>query len=231
MAQSDSTGGVKRKRWDKEEFSKLAAERIKQEADSEVTLAQRPPGKRVDKRAGKYPELKPVAPGGGPQRDWLRARDFDLGIGETVGRCAFINKSGNNTSDQPGWYCELCDALLRDSLSYADHVNGKRHQRMMGVSMRVQTATKEGVQSKLGALREEKALEEETKLLTSDERVDRKLLTWEEEEEQRKEQERAKKRRLKEMKQLKAQEEAAAAAPDNADDLMKMMGFSGFGKK
>lgn len=42
---------------------------------------------------------------------------------------------------QAGYYCSVCDCILRDSQSYLDHINGKWHNRALGMSMRVERST------------------------------------------------------------------------------------------
>ena len=49
---------------------------------------------------------------------------------------------------QAGYYCSVCDCILRDSASYLDHINGKYHNRALGMSMRVERSTADQV--KLG---------------------------------------------------------------------------------
>lgn len=46
---------------------------------------------------------------------------------------------------QAGYYCSVCDCILRDSQSYLDHLNGKWHNRALGMSMRVEKSTAEQV--------------------------------------------------------------------------------------
>lgn len=44
-------------------------------------------------------------------------------------------------SQQAGYYCSVCDCILRDSQSYLDHINGKWHNRALGMTMRVEKST------------------------------------------------------------------------------------------
>jgi U4/U6.U5 tri-snRNP component SNU23 len=44
-----------------------------------------------------------------------------------------------------GYWCEVCQCTLRDSATYLDHINGVRHQRRMGFSMRTEKSTVESV--------------------------------------------------------------------------------------
>ncbi len=46
---------------------------------------------------------------------------------------------------QAGYYCSVCDCILRDSASYLDHINGKYHNRALGMSMRVERSTADDV--------------------------------------------------------------------------------------
>lgn len=44
-------------------------------------------------------------------------------------------------SQQGGWYCETCKCGLKDSINYLDHINGKKHQKALGYSMRVERSS------------------------------------------------------------------------------------------
>ena len=35
------------------------------------------------------------------------------------------------------FYCEVCDVTFNDSLSLVDHLNGKKHNRVLGMNMKV----------------------------------------------------------------------------------------------
>ncbi|KAL3918900.1 MAG: hypothetical protein SGARI_007335, partial [Bacillariaceae sp.] len=63
-----------------------------------------------------------------------------------------IDKDNAVTKSGIGWHCKVCDCFLKDSLTYLDHINGRKHQRNLGYSMRVERSTKEQVSSKLAAL-------------------------------------------------------------------------------
>lgn len=52
-------------------------------------------------------------------------------------------------SQQAGFYCEVCDCILKDSHAYLDHINGKWHNRALGMTMRVEKSTAEQVRKRL----------------------------------------------------------------------------------
>ena len=50
----------------------------------------------------------------------------------------------------------MCDCFLKDSLTYLDHINGRKHQRFLGYSMRVEKRTTDEVSGVLQGLAERK---------------------------------------------------------------------------
>lgn len=44
--------------------------------------------------------------------------------------------------------CKLCDCVLKDSLSWLDHLNGKKHNQMLGMSMKVEKVGLDVVKNK-----------------------------------------------------------------------------------
>lgn len=57
---------------------------------------------------------------------------------------------------QAGYYCNVCDCILRDSQSYLDHINGKYHNRALGMSMVVEKSTADDVRKKFDELKKTK---------------------------------------------------------------------------
>ncbi|KAL6146512.1 hypothetical protein ACLB2K_057190 [Fragaria x ananassa] len=119
-------------------------------------------------------------------------------------------------SQQAGYFCSVCECVVKDSANYLDHINGKKHQRALGMSMRVERASLEQVQSRFEKLKKRK-----TDLPFTEQDLDERILKLQQEEEERKRQRREKK---KEKKKEKVDEEI-----EIDPDVAAMMGFGGFG--
>mmetsp|Transcript_4823 Transcript_4823/g.12281 ORF Transcript_4823/g.12281 Transcript_4823/m.12281 type:complete len:349 (+) Transcript_4823:139-1185(+) len=105
-------------------------------------------------------------------RAYLKARKSRVdGLDSKVGSVEVINPDAVATSkstsgtedllqDQPkaviksgvGWHCKVCDCFLKDSMTYLDHINGRKHQRVLGYSMKVERSTENQVSDKLAQL-------------------------------------------------------------------------------
>jgi len=69
-------------------------------------------------------------------------------VDEVIGK--ITSASQNPKSDEKsGFYCKTCDCVLKDSTTYTDHLNGKRHNRMLGNNMKVERVTADTVKNKL----------------------------------------------------------------------------------
>ena len=56
---------------------------------------------------------------------------------------------GADKSKKAGFYCDVCDCLLTDSKTYLDHINGRNHQKKLGMSMHVARISTSQVAQKL----------------------------------------------------------------------------------
>lgn len=205
------------------------------------------------------------------KRAFLKARTSKVDLESKVGTCEIINpeeaaKSSiqitdgvslvGGSSGGVGWYCKVCDCYLKDSLTYLDHINGRKHQRALGYSMRTEKSTTQEVSSRLKALadaRRNKEAEDQIEFMVSQGKDDgdddgmnefEKMVKKKDEDIVKRKAERAKRR---EERKKKAQaekgkakivpqidEEGGSDEDDNETgglhpDMAAMMGFSSFG--
>ncbi|XP_062985769.1 zinc finger matrin-type protein 2 [Elgaria multicarinata webbii] len=181
-----------RRKWDKDEYEKLAEKRLTEERE---------------KKDG-----KPVQP---VKRELLRHRDYKVDLESKLGKTIVITKT-TPQSEMGGYYCNVCDCVVKDSINFLDHINGKKHQRNLGMSMRVERSTLDQVKKRFEV--NKKKMEEKQKDYDFEERM--KELREEEEKAKayKKEKQREKKRRAEEDLGFEEDDEMAA-----------VMGFSGFG--
>ncbi|XP_072940993.1 zinc finger matrin-type protein 2 [Epargyreus clarus] len=186
-----------RRKWDKDEFEKIAAERLKAELEEE---------ERSKKKA---PPIK---------RELLKQRDYKVDLDSKLGKSVVITKN-TPTSQSGGYYCNVCDCVVKDSINFLDHINGKKHQRNLGMSMKIERSSLDQVKARF-ALNKRKMEEKKREY-----ELDSRLREAAEEEarvkEFRRERRRDKKRKLQESEEP---EDSPAQS-----ELAQIMGFSGFG--
>ena len=211
-----------RRKWDRDEYEKLARAR-----DS------RPSSNRDGDEDG-----EPV------KRELLKSREHKVDLDSRLGRSDFnahdnavimiimlstmmlmltirsvvINKN-TPQSATGGYYCKACDCVVKDSINYLDHINGKKHQRNLGMSMKVERSSLDQVKERFALNR--KKVEEKKK----DYDLEQRMADLKEEEERQKE---YRKERRKERKR-KADDDTGGEGAEGDADMMAMMGFSGFG--
>ncbi|KAG9144853.1 hypothetical protein Leryth_018984, partial [Lithospermum erythrorhizon] len=130
-------GGVDntfRKKFDREEYLQRARERQEKVDPFSNSSATRGP---------------PV------QRKPLKQRDYHVDLESRLGKTQVVTPVAP-LSQQAGYYCSVCECVVKDSANYLDHINGKKHQRALGMSMRVERASLEQVQQRFESLKKRK---------------------------------------------------------------------------
>eukprot|EP00743_Colponemidia_sp_Colp-15_P010808 GILK01011952.1.p1 GENE.GILK01011952.1~~GILK01011952.1.p1 ORF type:complete len:223 (-),score=48.52 GILK01011952.1:106-747(-) len=199
---------VSRRKWDKEEFARKAAERAELEGSDEDIIAVKP--KKVP---------KPVPPL--TDRTLLDVADRNLNFDDRVGKTQVVTAQSAK-SDQGGFWCATCECLLKDSMAYLDHINGRKHNRLLGMSMKVERVGVDKVRDRL-----------KSKRTVSEAKLDD--IDFEKRLEQLRHDEEEKKRLNKEKKKMKKEEKRAQQVGGNEeqteeDAMLAAMGLpTGFG--
>ncbi|KAH7440564.1 hypothetical protein KP509_04G112900 [Ceratopteris richardii] len=148
------------------------------------------------------------------QRKPLKHRDYEVDLTSRLGKTQVVTQVAP-LNQQAGYYCSVCECVVKDSANYLDHINGKKHQRALGMSMRVERATLKQVQERFESLKRRK-----TDFTEQD--FETRLVKQQEEEEERK-------RRRKEKKKEKKREKLLEEEPPDDAEVAALMGFGGFG--
>ncbi|VDN02715.1 unnamed protein product [Thelazia callipaeda] len=140
---TSSASADHRRKWDREEYEQKARERLLVEKEEEAR------GKR---KLLRFPDESKV------KRELLKAREYKVDLESKVGRTVVINKT-TPSAETGGYYCDVCDCVVKDSINFLDHINGKNHQRNMGMSMKVKRSTLEEVRQRFAFKKNQKELQ------------------------------------------------------------------------
>ena len=199
---------VERRTWDKETYEARARSRAQATESSDLPHATADEKSNEEETPEEFQKASADRAGPmGSQRAFLKSRSnrvdltsklgsveiIDPKAASNVGGAAGITGNGvTKCSDGVGWHCRVCDCFLKDSLTYLDHINGRKHQRYLGYSMRTEKSTAEDVGSVLKGLAEKKSSEADADIV---ETVDfEEVVKAREEEALRRKKERAKRR-------------------------------------
>lgn len=216
---SSKAAGVdntQRRKWDKDEYARRAAEREARE--------------KAEEHGGKKPGGAPPRNKGGIiiredlRMDNIIARDYKRDIESRVGTKQIVNVE---TGAGMGFQCKETGVVLHDSAAYLDHINGKKQMKARGLSMRVERSTVDQVKAKFEAVKKRKA--EEAKNVGPVD-YNKRLAIAEADEETLKARKKEKEKAKKEAKK-KEEEDKLAELGGLDPEMAAMMGFSGFGGK
>lgn len=178
-----------RRKWDKKEFERKALDRIQKKEKDDPALE---------------------AP-----KELLKVREYKVDLDSKLGKSMVINKA-TPSQQSGGYFCNVCDCVVKDSINFLDHINGKKHQRNLGMSMKVERSSLEQVKERFN--KNKRKFEEKVKEYD----LEQKVKEAQEMEERQKELRRERKKRKNET-------ETSATTSEFDEDMMSMMGFSGFG--
>ncbi|OMJ23026.1 Zinc finger matrin-type protein 2 [Smittium culicis] len=161
---SDKNETSFRRTWDKEEYEKRARERSRRlktgEDDSGSNSDNDPKSANSKKRRGKddQPDAEKKVK---KDLETLKAREARVNLSGMLGKVQVV-QSSSIAAKQPGYYCKTCDVTIKDSISYLDHINGKKHLEKLNMSLKTNRDSISDVRAKLAAMKK-KISEKQTK--------------------------------------------------------------------
>lgn len=166
-----------RKVWDKEYFEA--------KAKSNIMFGPEPSKKR------KHQDEVPLP---ASQRSYLKRDDGRdcLKLESEIGKMKVVT---NHTIKplQGGYWCSVCECLIKDSQAYLDHINGRRHNRNLGMNMKVENIGIDRVKDKLKSMKKK----DDPAQIVDPEDVAARIKQLEEEEAEKKRRKKEKKKRKK----------------------------------
>lgn len=132
--EDDAVDAMGRKVWDKDHYL--------EKAKSNIMFGPERIGRRKD----------PVIPLPSSQRTFLKQRTQDLELDKNLGKSQVVTQHTIRPM-QGGYWCSVCECLIKDSAAWLEHINGRRHNRNLGMNMKVEKIGVDRVRDKLKAMR------------------------------------------------------------------------------
>lgn len=145
----------------------------------------------------------------------LQARMAPIDLESRIGKSVVVTKA-TPLSQAGGFYCAKCDCVIKDSVNYLDHINGKKHQMNLGRKMKVERSTVDEIKATFATKKQK--IDDDAKEYNLQDRLQEVA-----EEDQKQRDHRKEKKRKASKSRLEDQSD------DVDPDLAAMMGFGGFG--
>ncbi|KAI0093174.1 hypothetical protein BDY19DRAFT_982961 [Irpex rosettiformis] len=204
-----------RKKWDKEEYAEKAKQKDQEERERMQENEERMKQGKKPRKGRKDDLPKPT--------ELMKRREGSLELDKNLGKTMVVQNTSGRGPGVPGFYCETCNRTYKDSTGYLDHINGRAHLRALGQTTRIERSTLEQVRARIAYLREK--TKEASNAKTFD--FEQRLAEVREKEVSLRAEKKAQKRAQKEKVLVELAKDAGTMQVDN--DMMAMMGFSGFG--
>lgn len=200
-----TTDALGRQTWSKEFFAAKALARQYEGADPGLNFLQGEFGDAKNRKAVPPPV----------DRRALQHRKEAVVLDAEVGKARVVTPF-TPRPEQGGFWCEICECLMKDSAAYLDHINGKRHNRQLGMTMRVEKVDSSRIREKLRGARLERAKKQEHEALDGLGGIELRLHDAAEREKQKKLERKQKKKKKKRQRESDEDEEARAINPFEA---------------
>jgi len=154
-----------RRTWDKELYAQKAAARaelksMEEQEDDFAADLEKIKKRKLESSMGNAAkeEFRAADEGAigpaGSQRAFLKVRTTNLTdqLHADVGKTQVVTAQAMELGVGGGFWCETCACLLKDSSAYLSHINGKKHQRALGYSMRVENIGIDAVKQRMEAV-------------------------------------------------------------------------------
>ena len=135
-----------RRKWDRDEYEKKAKARDDEEREKrrdyaksmQEAAAAKPLGESDDDwdafdedwegvhKKSSVPR-RPKSDEPPVKRKALAQRDYKVDLDSKLGKSSVITKN-TPSSASGGYYCNVCDCIVKDSINFLDHINGKKRE-------------------------------------------------------------------------------------------------------